>query len=142
MSRDSIGLVGYGPKLSKGERQLLEQMTTALRKAGVKPPSVKELQELATKNRQSVQDLLQMAADNGELVRINKEIYFHQQVMDEIKQTLATELQQNDGLTVSDIRQLLDTTRKYAVPLCEHLDSVEFTVRDGDKRILARAATS
>jgi selenocysteine-specific elongation factor len=108
----------------------------------VKPPSVKELQELATKNRQSVQDLLQMAADNGELVRVNKEIYFHQQVMDEIKQTLATELQQSGGLTVSDIRQLLDTTRKYAVPLCEHLDSVEFTVRDGDKRILARAATS
>lgn len=142
VSRDSIGLVGYGPKLSKGERQLLEQMTTALRKAGVKPPSVKELQELATKNRQSVQDLLQMAADNGELVRVNKEIYFHQQVMDEIKQTLATELQQSGGLTVSDIRQLLDTTRKYAVPLCEHLDSVEFTVRDGDKRILARAATS
>ena len=68
VSRDSIGLVGYGPKLSKGERQLLEQMTTTLRKAGVKPPSVKELQQLATKNRQSVQDLLQMAADNGELV--------------------------------------------------------------------------
>lgn len=142
VNRDSIGMVGYGPKLSKGERQLLDQMTTELQKAGVKPPSVKELEKMATKNRQSVQELLQMAADNGELVRVTKETYFHQKVMDDVKQTLATELQQNDGLTVSDIRQLLDTTRKYAVPLCEYLDSIEFTARDGDKRILGRAATS
>ena len=109
-----------------------------LKEAGVKPPSVKELEKLATKNRQSVQDLLQMAADNGDLVKVTREIYFHQQVMNEIQQTLTTEFGRNDGLTISDIRQILDTSRKYAVPLCEYLDSIEFTARDGDKRILAR----
>ena len=139
MNREAIGLVGYGPKLSKGERQLLEQLTSQLKEAGVKPPSVKELEKLTTKNRQSVQDLLQMAADNGDLVKVTREIYFHQQVMVEIQQTLTTEFERNDGLTISDIRQILDTSRKYAVPLCEYLDSVEFTARDGDKRILARA---
>ena len=139
MNREAIGLVGYGPKLSKGERQLLEQLTSQLKEAGVKPPSFKELEKLATKNRQSVQDLLQMAADNGDLVKVTREIYFHQQVMVEIQQTLTTEFERNDGLTISDIRQILDTSRKYAVPLCEYLDSVGFTARDGDKRILARA---
>ncbi|MCH2182323.1 MAG: selenocysteine-specific translation elongation factor [Mariniblastus sp.] len=140
VNRESIGLVGYGPKLSKGERQLLEQLNRQLQEAGVKPPSVKELEKLATKNRQSVQELLQMSADNGELVKITKEIYFHQQVMDEVRKTLTRALQETDGLTVSDIRQLLDTTRKYAVPLCEYLDSVGFTARDGDKRVLAPTA--
>ena len=65
----------------------------------------------------------------------------HRQVMEEVQQKLTTALQTTDGLTVSDIRQLLDTTRKYAVPLCEYLDSIGFTARDGDKRVLAPVAT-
>ena len=119
----------------------MEQLNRQLQEAGVKPPSVKELEKLATKNRQSVQELLQMSADNGDLVKVTREIYFHRQVMDEIRQRLTRELQEADGLTVSDIRQLLDTTRKYAVPLCEYLDSVGFTARDGDRRVLAPQAS-
>ena len=95
------------------------------------------LEKLATKNRQAVPELLQMATDNGDLVKINKEIYFHHKTMEQIQQTLTTEIQKNDGLTISEIRQILDTTRKYAIPLCEFLDSIGFTKRDGDKRVLA-----
>ena len=41
------------------------------------------------------------------------------------------------GLTVAEIRDLLGTTRKYAVPLCEYLDRVGVTRREGDLRVLA-----
>jgi selenocysteine-specific elongation factor len=37
---------------------------------------------------------------------------------------------------MSQIREILGTTRKYAVPLCEYLDSVGFTKRVGDLRVL------
>jgi selenocysteine-specific elongation factor len=43
----------------------------------------------------------------------------------------------SDGLALSEIRELLNTTRKYAVPLCEYLDRVGFTRRVGDLRVLA-----
>src|SRR5207248_11768030 len=46
------------------------------------------------------------------------------------------------GLTVAEIRDLLGTTRKYAVPLCEYLDKVGVTRRDGDRRVLAAAETA
>ena len=38
--------------------------------------------------------------------------------------------------TLSEIRELLGTTRKYAVPYCEYLDRTGFTRRDGDLRFL------
>ncbi|MCU0704259.1 MAG: SelB C-terminal domain-containing protein, partial [Fimbriiglobus sp.] len=41
------------------------------------------------------------------------------------------------GLTVADIRDLLGTTRKYAVPLCEFLDKTGVTKRSGDLRTKA-----
>ena len=39
------------------------------------------------------------------------------------------------GTTVSAFRERLDTTRKYAVPLLEHLDARQLTRRIGDVRI-------
>jgi selenocysteine-specific elongation factor len=44
------------------------------------------------------------------------------------------------GLTVAEIRDLLGTSRKYAVPLCEYLDRAGVTVRTGDLRLLAAEA--
>ena len=42
---------------------------------------------------------------------------------------------------MAEIRDLLGTTRKYAVPLCEYLDRVGVTRREGDLRFLRRSAT-
>jgi hypothetical protein len=39
--------------------------------------------------------------------------------------------------TVSEFRELIGTSRKYAVPLLEYLDSIRFTRREGDQRVLA-----
>jgi selenocysteine-specific elongation factor len=44
------------------------------------------------------------------------------------------------GVTVAEIRDLLGTTRKYAVPLCEYLDRAGVTVRSGDLRLLAKSS--
>ena len=50
---------------------------------------------------------------------------------------VAARLQTGRGATVAEIRDLLGTTRKFAVPLCEYLDRVQVTRRDGDLRVLA-----
>ena len=43
------------------------------------------------------------------------------------------------GITVSELREALGTSRKYAVPLVEHLDASRITRRDGDRRALRDA---
>jgi selenocysteine-specific elongation factor len=39
-----------------------------------------------------------------------------------------------EGITVSRFRELLGTSRKYAVPLLEHFDHRRVTLRQGDLR--------
>ena len=53
------------------------------------------------------------------------------------KTQLASHLSGGKGLTMSQIREILATSRKYAVPYCEYLDKIAFTKRDGDVRVLA-----
>jgi len=42
-------------------------------------------------------------------------------------------------MTASQARDLLGTTRKYILPLLEHLDERRITRRIGDERVLATA---
>ena len=77
-----------------------------------------------------------MAAENGDVVKVNEDIYLHTEVMDGIKSKLTDELTRTGGLTMSEIRQVLDTSRKFAIPICEYFDRVGFTIREGDKRLL------
>ena len=133
---NSIGIVGYGPKLSKGQKALLEELVSKVKSSGIKTPTVKELEVSTKKNKESVAELLEMAKENGDLVRITDEIYIHSEVYEATKAKLAEEIEKADGLTMSEIRQILDTSRKYAIPLCEYFDQTGFTVRQGDKRIL------
>jgi len=134
---NSVQLEGFGPKLSKGQKALLDELLKKLYASELKPPTVKELHDGATKNKDSVGELLTMAVENGDLVAVNTEYYFHSLRIDEAKAKLSEAIETSGGLSMSDIRQLLDTTRKWCVPLCEYLDESGFTRRDGDVRVLA-----
>ncbi|MFK7768579.1 MAG: selenocysteine-specific translation elongation factor [Mariniblastus sp.] len=133
---NTIGLVGYGPKLSKGQKVLLQELIDTVKAANLKAPTVADLTKSAKKNKESVGELLEMASENGDLVRISDDMYVHGEVFEVTKLKLADEITKADGLTMSEIRQILDISRKYAIPFCEFLDKTGFTVRDGDKRML------
>lgn len=137
-----VALVGRGPKLSQNEQKLLAQLVEKLLAAGMQPPSVAECQKSAAKNQDSVPQLLALAAANGELVELSNEFYLHAEADQQARARLRTEFEQSGaGLTMSQIREILETTRKYAVPYCEYLDRVGFTQRDGDVRVLADSAS-
>lgn len=140
LSDRGISLVGQGPKLSNNEQKLLVQLTEIFRAAELKPPTVKECQQQVTKNRDSVPQLINLAVANGDLVEVADDFYLHADTEAAVRQTLTDKLADGDGLTMSEIREVLGTSRKYAVPLCEYFDRVGFTRREGDLRVLADAA--
>ena len=132
-----IALAGHGPKLSAKEKELIERIVQTYRDAGFQPPTVAEVKAQATRNQAAVPELINLAAAQGRLVRVSPELYLHAEAERQMRGTLAERLRGGKGLTVSQIREILGTTRKYAVPLCEHLDRIGFTKRQGDVRVLA-----
>jgi selenocysteine-specific elongation factor len=133
----TIALEGAGPKLSANEQKLLAQLVERFRTAGIESPSVQECRELAVRNQASVPQLLKLAAAGGELVEVAPEYYLHRDVEAQIRETLREKMVGGTGMTVSQIREFLGTSRKYAVPVCEYMDRIGYTVREGDVRVLA-----
>lgn len=135
-----VGLAGRGPQLTKAETQLLSTLVEQFKEAGFQPPTVKECEAAATKNKASVASLVSLAATEGDLVQVSQDYYLHSEVEQQMREKLKAEITKSGGMTLSQIRELLATTRKYAVPICEYLDKIGFTKRDGDLRLLGSAS--
>ena len=138
-SERGVALPGRGPQLSKNEQKLLAEIIETYRASGYEPPTVDEVRSRVTKNQQSVDQLMALAVAEGQLIEIGGGFLLHADVERRLRETLAAQMTGGEGRTVSQIRELLGTTRKYAVPLCEYLDRTGFTRREGDLRYLARS---
>jgi selenocysteine-specific elongation factor len=137
-SPQGVTLEGHGPKLTQNERKLLSQLIDQYHDAGLQTPTVKQAQQSATKNQSSVPHLIELAVASGELVQVAPDFYLHQEVDRELREKLVGHLSQGKGLTLSEIREILNTSRKYAVPYCEYLDRIGFTRREDDLRVLVK----
>jgi selenocysteine-specific elongation factor len=135
-----LGRADFKPRLSNNQRRLKERIIEVYREAGFQPPEPASFANQAGGNAASLNDLLEVSVAEGQLVRVSEELYLHIEAEAQMRQRITQQLAQGGtGLTVAQIRDLLGTTRKYAVPLCEYLDRIGMTRREGDLRLLATA---
>jgi selenocysteine-specific elongation factor len=136
ISQRGVALPGHGPQLTNNEQKLVGQIIDTYRAGGFHPPMVDEVRAQTAKNREVVPQLIALAAAEGQLVEIEPGFYLHAEAEAQLRRTMSEHLAEA-GLTVSQIREILGVSRRYAVPLCEYLDRVGFTRREGDLRFLA-----
>ncbi|MCA9247778.1 MAG: selenocysteine-specific translation elongation factor [Planctomycetales bacterium] len=131
---DSVALAGRGPQLSKAEQKLFESLVARYRQAGLAVPMVSELVAEAKSHQKAIPGLLKLAASEGELVEITDQFFLHCETEAALRAKLIDRFVARQGATLSEIRETLATSRKYAVPLCEYFDRMGFTRREGDLR--------
>jgi len=95
------------------------------------PPTVRELQRSG-----HPADLIDACVTTGLLARVSPDVVVTPGFLSRAEDVARTEAARPEGLTVSRFRELLGTTRKYALPLLAHLDAKGLTRRDGDIRRL------
>ncbi len=103
------------------------------------PPEAAELAAAAGPRGNAVPDLLALLRDEGQLVEINAQLYLDADVESELRRRVSDRLADGSTLTMAELRDLLGTTRKYAVPIGEYLDRIGLTRREGDVRRLGTA---
>ena len=136
----SVALVGHEPKLSQAERKLKRELAEAFNVGGFSPPDPSDWVAKTGPRSSTVPDLLQLLVDEERIVVVGSGLYLDREAEAEMRRKVAEELSQGPGLTMAGLRDLLGTSRKFAVPLGEYLDRIGWTTRDGDQRILGPAS--
>ena len=124
----------FKPKLSANQRKLKDRIVAAHQASPFQPPEPKEFIPLAGGNAHVLKEIYEVAVAEGLLIRISEQLYLAAEAEIELRRRITARLQQGAALTVAEIRDLLGTTRKYAVPICEYLDRCGLTRREGDLR--------
>jgi selenocysteine-specific elongation factor len=133
-----IARADFKPKFNANQRKLKDKLVAAYQEARFQPPEPSSFAGAAGGNAASLKDLFEVCVAEGFLARVNSDLYLHADADADMRRLVKERLaKQTGGLTVAEIRDLLGTTRKYAVPLCEYLDLVGVTRREGDLRLPA-----
>lgn len=133
------GLVGH-PSAQGSAAQALgnaaDALSNLLAKQGMSPEPLNYLAEHAGVAPELTGKAVAALLDEGRVYRVSPELLFDAATVDAAKQAVAAHLRAGGAGTVAALRDVMGTSRKYAVPLLERFDAEKFTKRNGDERTL------
>jgi selenocysteine-specific elongation factor len=132
----TVALHDFQPRLSQAERKLKAELADTIRSGGMSPPDAAELAAAAGPRAGAVPDLLALLRDEERVVELSSQLYLDVDVESELRRRVTERLGDGSAITMAELRDLLGTSRKFAVPFGEYLDRIGWTKRDGDLRRL------
>jgi selenocysteine-specific elongation factor len=118
-----------------GREEEVGRLVRAVADAEPTPPTVQELTSAGFSP-----EVIDAAARAGMLVRLSRDLVMTPGLVARAETLVRGS--GKDGITVSAFREAMGTSRKYALPLLEHLDQAKVTVRRGDLRFPREPAPS
>jgi selenocysteine-specific elongation factor len=99
------------------------------------PPDFASLAEKLGMQINDIKAITQDLSKSGKLKSVGGQYYIHQGTWEALLSFLRGHFDSKDVLDVTTIKEFVDSTRKYVIPLLEFLDNKGYTVRQGDSRI-------
>jgi selenocysteine-specific elongation factor len=123
-------LPGHVVRFSPFEQVKVDRLMERFAQAPYGPPSIKECQAEAG------EAVLAALLEAGNLVAVSDEVVFRRSDYQSMVERIRSTLQQKGQVSLAEVRDLFNTSRRYVQALLEHLDATGVTVRSGDFRRL------
>jgi selenocysteine-specific elongation factor len=126
-SGPALSLPGFEVRFNPAQQKQAEALLAAFRSTPYTPPN---LAELGT-------DLNIVAAlvDSGQLKKISEGVYFLGEIYEQMLAAILAEIDKRSQITLAEVRDLFNASRKPIQALLEHLDEQKITRRVGDARV-------
>jgi len=135
---DKISLFDFGIILDKDLDAIVRKIEKIFLDAGYMPPNYDAVlsQRLGPENL--VKKAYKYMLDSGVLINVGESVVLHQRLVKEAEKRLVRYLKNNNEIRVSEFRNMLGASRKFALPLLIYFDTHNVTIKRGDVRILGQ----
>jgi selenocysteine-specific elongation factor len=134
---DVVMRAGRRIVLTADEESARSQIESAFTQAGLAVPRLAEILPRLPVDRKRAEKLVRLLLREGVLVKVTEELVFHRSAVERLREMLAAyKTRQGSRISVSSFKELTGVSRKYAIPLLEHLDRQKVTRRVGDERVI------
>lgn len=130
-----VALPGFRSSLGEDLSRAVDLVRGHLAARGFAAPTREEIASELSLEAQLLNRALDVMAESGEVAWVGHFVYLTS-TLEEAKARLSRAFGERGEITPAVVRDVLGISRKHIIPLLEHLDSLGFTKRVGDKRIL------
>lgn len=122
--------VQYSPEMEK----IKDRILTKYRKCRFEMPTVDEVLD-TEKDKTNAKHIIEAMEDN-ELIKLNHQYYIDKQAFDWALQRLKDKITADGQITLAEFRDIIGTSRKYAMAILDYLDEEKITQKIDDARVL------
>lgn len=87
--------------------------------------------EFKGKSAEVADDILNILLEEHQVVKVTDDMYTLSEYMDRAKERISDRLSENPVITIAEVRDMFQTSRKSAKPILEYMDSIKVTKKAG-----------
>jgi selenocysteine-specific elongation factor len=131
---DLLRLPGHGVVMKDEEAESKKTIEDAFATAGLKVPALHEVLAGLKVDKMRAQKIVTLLLRDKVLIKVSDEMVFHRSALEGLRRQMAAYKTKSTKIDVAQFKELTGVTRKYAIPLLEHLDRERVTKRVGNAR--------
>jgi len=127
-----VRLPDFTPTPTPAQQQCIERVLAAFSSAPYAPPNLQDTLQMLEGNT----ELLDYLVEQGILVRLGGDVLLRVEDFSAMVQEITAHLRAQGTITLAEVRDRFQTSRKYAQAVLEEMDARRITRREGDVRVL------
>jgi len=131
-----LALPEHQETFSDDEQKMLHIIESLFKTRPFNPPKYEEVVEHTKADSERIRKILKILIEQEQLVRVDKDLFFHRDAVEQARKLLTEYIRKEGGLESVKFKYLLNTTRKFAIPLLDYFDRIGVTRRSGYTRHL------
>ena len=132
---DRYAMAEFTVHFTKRQNAIRDKLLQTYRKADLEVPGVDEVYPMfLPKEKEDCKQVLESLISSGQLVMLTPQLYYHHQTFDRVLEQTRAFFAEKEELTLAEFRDMLGTSRKYALAVLEYYDRNKMTKKEGDIR--------
>jgi selenocysteine-specific elongation factor len=133
--------VEHRVQLGSQEKLLMDRIKQRLGEQPMSPPELKEIEKQFGVSRSKLTEVIRLLERDGSVIRVTTDLYYLSSTVDQVRAVLKKYLSDKGEISAASFRDLINSSRKYTIPLLEYFDREGVTLRIGDVRRLKSSAS-
>ena len=135
---DTVRLATHKVSLQVDQKALRSQILDTYRQSGLMPPYFRDIVKRLDVDPKAAKSVLDLMIGDKVLVKVKEDLYYTRETIEKLKDELVAHIQEKGEITTPEFKDMTGASRKYVIPLIEHFDATNITIRVGDIRKLRK----
>lgn len=132
-----VSAANFSVVYTDSQKRLAALIEDKYKNAGIEAPDIEDVMSIDTDGRM-VRQMVEALHRDGKLQRLNYQYYMHTEAFDGAMDILMSELREKGCITLAEFRDMLGTSRKYAMLILDCTDGMKITKMAGEYRVLIK----